>query len=57
VPQTYTDPAAVAEERADRHRDTAIQALEAADNPAVALVHALLALDARLDELNWHVAR
>ncbi len=45
------------DERAQRHRARALAALEDGEHAADALVHALLALEARVEELTVYVAR
>lgn len=58
--QHYADPAEAADDRADLHRERAIEALA---SPAedrrgyVAVAQALLALDQRISELCVHVSR
>ena len=55
----YAEPAHPGEEqddRARRHREQAIQALDDRDRDR-AVVHILSAIEARLDELAVHIAR
>lgn len=55
----YADPAVARDEIANAHRDQALEALEDVyDHKAyVAVTQALLALEARLEELCVHVSR
>jgi hypothetical protein len=52
----YADPVERIDERAARHAQAALEALERKD-PTVALTNALLSAAARLDELSVFVAR
>lgn len=53
--EAYADPAVARDELANEHRDRARAALPG--DAVVALAEALLALEARIDELAVHVAR
>ena len=56
--EAYADPVAVADERATRHGRIAKEMVQRdPEGPLVALTQAVLALEARLDELAGHVAR
>lgn len=44
-------------DRAVLHRQLAVEAVEGLDPLGAAVVHALLAIEARVDELSWYVAR
>jgi hypothetical protein len=56
--QAYADPAEQADERARGHRSLAYEAMERdPEGPLAALTHALLALEARVEELSCVVAR
>lgn len=50
-----SDPAEERDELACRHREAAVQAVS--DDHAAAVTHALLAIEARLDELAVHLSR
>jgi hypothetical protein len=50
------EPGAEQDERAARHRELALEAADGLDPLGVALVHALLAVEARVDELVCYVA-
>lgn len=43
-------------DRAVQHRRQAVEVAQSLDPFGAAVVHALLAIEARLDELTWHVA-
>ena len=47
------EPGVEQDERAQEHRRLALET----SDPAAALLHAVLALEARVDELTWHLAR
>lgn len=47
--------AEAADDRAHRHRRAALEALPDVNPDTRAVVEALLALEARLDELAWHL--
>lgn len=50
------EPGVEQDDRARDHRRRALEALDGGDGQG-ALVHAVLALEARVDELTWHVAQ
>ena len=56
--EAYADIGAAADARAARHARIACEVIQRdPEGPLVAVVHALLAVEARLEELTYHVAQ
>ena len=56
--EAYAGVGAEANERAARHARIACEVIQRdPEGPLVAVVHALLAVEARVDELTYHVAQ